>query len=67
MKKIGMTVLAASAALASFAHADALDKAWLKGTTDKAPVFYKPGETMVFTIEPQGIRGELPAGAYFFK
>ena len=41
-----------------------LDKAWLKGTTDKSPVSYKPGETMVFTIEPQGVRGEVPAGEY---
>ena len=67
MKKRILTVLAACAALASFAHADALDKAWLKGTTDKDPVCYKPGETMVFTVEPQGVRGELPAGAYFLK
>ena len=67
MKHIALTVLAACAALASFAHAEALDKAWLKGTTDKAPISYKPGETMVFTIEPQGVRGEIPAGAYFLK
>ena len=67
MKKIGITVLAACVALASFAHTNALEDAWLKGTTDKVPTSYKTGETMVFTIEPQDIKGELPAGAYFLK
>ena len=61
------TILAAFAALAVFAGAETLDNAWLKGTTDKAPISYKPGETMVFTIEPQGIKGDIPAGAYFLK
>ena len=45
MKKIGTIVLAAIAALANFTHAGALDDAWLKGTTDKSPISYKPGET----------------------
>ena len=67
MKKIGMIVLVAIATLANFARAGALDDAWLKGTTDKSPISYKPGETMVFTIEPQKIAGEIPAGAYFLK
>ena len=67
MKHIAMTVLAAFAAMAGFANPEALEKAWLKGTTDKAPVSYKPGETMVFTIEPQGVRGEIPAGAYSLR
>ena len=67
MRKTGMIVLVAFAALANFARAGALDDAWLKGTTDKSPISYKPGETMVFTIEPQKIAGEMPAGAYFLK
>ena len=63
-----MTMLfAAVAALVCFAGTEALDNAWLKGTTDKAPISYKAGETMVFTIEPQGIKGEIPAGEYFLK
>jgi cephalosporin-C deacetylase-like acetyl esterase len=41
-----------------------LDNAWLKGSTDKNPVAYKPGEEMVFTIEPQEIEGEVPDGIY---
>ena len=67
MKRFSMIVLAACAALANLTHAEALDKAWLKGTTDKVPISYKPGETMVFTVEPQGVSGEIPAGAYFLK
>ena len=55
------------AALAVVAHDGALDKAWLKGTTNKAPIYYKPGETMVFTVEPQDMDGELPEGEYFLR
>ncbi len=56
------------ATLSAFAAgADVLDNAWLKGTTDKNPLFYTPGEPMVFTIEPQGIEGEVPEGAFFLK
>ena len=62
-----MTVLAAFVAMATFANAGALDDTWLKGTTDKSPICYKPGETMAFTLEPQGVKGEVPAGAYFLK
>ena len=52
--------------LTSFAAgADVLDNAWLKGTTDKNPLFYGQGEPMVFTIEPQGIEDPVPEGAYF--
>ena len=46
------------------ASAGVLDNAWIKGTTDKNPLSYKPGEEMVFTLEPQGIEGELPEGEY---
>ena len=61
MKNIGTIVLVAIAALANFARAGALDDAWLKGTTDKSPISYKSGETMVFTIEPQKI-AVIPTG-----
>ena len=44
--------------------AGTLDNAWIKGTTDKNPLSYKPGEEMVFTLEPQGIEGDLPEGVY---
>ena len=50
---------------ASALCAGVLDNAWLKGTTDKNPLAYKPGEEMVFTIAPQGIDGAIPAGEYF--
>ena len=67
MKRRASFFLAAFAAFASLARPEPLENAWLKGTTDKSPISYKPGETMVFTIEPQGINGDIPAGAYFLK
>ena len=67
MKKLGVAVLVAFAMLANLASAGIFDDTWLKGTTDKEPVFYKPGETMVFTIEPQNVKGEIPANTYFLK
>ncbi len=44
-----------------------LDGAWIKGTTDKNPLSYKPGEEMVFTLEPMGVDGEIPEGEYFLS
>ena len=59
MKLVGAILLAHACA-----SAGVLDNAWIKGTTDKNPLSYKPGEEMVFTLEPQGIEGELPEGEY---
>ena len=70
MNKSGKTAasIVFAAALASLsALAGPLDKAWLKGTTDKNPLFYAKGEEMVFTVAPQRIEGDLPEGAYFLK
>ena len=53
-----------AAILSSAALAGPLDDAWLKGTTDKDPLSYAPGEEIVFTVEPVGIEGELPEGEY---
>ena len=53
------------AAVAAFGGV--LDNAWIKGTTDKDPITYKPGEKMVFTLAVQGLDGELPEGAYFLQ
>ena len=47
------------------AVAGLLDKAWLRGTTDKDPLTYRPGEEMVFTITPQALEGAVPPGEYF--
>ena len=62
-----MKTLVAALALgaASALAAGVLDNAWLKGTTDKNALSYKPGEEMVFTITPQGIDGAIPEGEYF--
>ena len=57
-------VIVLSLALATAAVAGPLDNAWLKGTTDKDPLSYAPGEEMVFTVEPADIEGEIPEGEY---
>ena len=67
MKQINAAMLAMFMAMTGFAGAGALERAWLKGTTDKAPIFYEAGEPMVFTIEPMGIKGEIPPGQYFLS
>ena len=51
------------AAVASFGGA--LDNAWIKGTTDRDPITYKPGEKMVFTLSFEGVVGAIPEGEYF--
>jgi cephalosporin-C deacetylase-like acetyl esterase len=42
-----------------------LDKAWIKGETDKNPLTYKTGEKMKFTLTLSGVEGELPKDTYF--
>ena len=42
------SMFVAMAATVSFAGL--LDNAWLKGTTDKDPLAYRPGEEMTFTL-----------------
>ena len=64
-KKIMMLIPAVMAAIAAFAGP--LDKVWLKGTTDKDPLTYHPGEVMVFTIAPQDIECKIPDGEYFLE
>ncbi len=48
----------------AIAVAGVLDKAWLKGTTDRDPLSYAPGEKIVFTITPEGLGGDIPEGEY---
>ena len=50
---------------AGMAFGGALDNAWIKGTTDKDPITYKPGEKMVFTLSFEGVEGAIPEGEYF--
>ena len=59
----GAVVLMAMSALSAFGGP--LDKAWLKGTTDKDPLSYAVGETITITITPQNMAGEPPPGEYF--
>ena len=58
---------ASVACAACHLHAGVLDNAWIKGTTDKDPLSYGPNEEMVFTLEPVGVEGEIPAGEYFLS
>ena len=51
--------------VAATSLAGLLDGAWLKGTTDKDPLTYRPSETMTFTLTPQGLDGAVPEGEYF--
>ncbi len=64
MKK-QMLFVALTCAVAFGVFGGVLDRAWIQGKTDKNPLFYKPGEEMVFTLTPQNIAGELVAGDYF--
>jgi len=50
-----------------FARAGLLNTAWIRGTTDKDPLSYKPGETMEITLTLMDVRGEVPSGEYFLR
>ena len=67
MRIFAKTALSAMSVASLAAFAGPLDKAWLKGTTGKNPLFYEAGETMTFTVAPQRIEGEIPEGAYFLS
>ena len=58
-----MFLLAAAFSVFSLC-AGTLDNAWIKGTTDKNPLSYKPGEEIVFILTPMGIDGEVAEGEY---
>ena len=59
-----LALFCAAATIAFPIFAGLMDNAWIKGTTDKNPLTYGPGEEMVFTLEPQGVDGEIPEGEY---
>ena len=44
--------------------AGVLDKAWIKGTTDKNPLSYRQGDEIVFTLELMEVKGDIPEGEY---
>ena len=62
-----MMMWAAAVLAAGTVFGGVLDDAWIRGTTEKDPISYKPGEKMTFTLTPQGLDGELPAGEYFLQ
>ena len=64
--KLLVAFLAVASALAANAAGE-LDDAVLHGETDKArAIDYKPGETMTFTLQLQGVKS-LPEGEYFIS
>ena len=48
----------------SISAAGVLDKAWLRGVTDKDPVSYHAGEEIVFTVTPMDLDGPIPPDTY---
>lgn len=60
-------VLLSAFACVDMSVAAVLDRAWLKGFTDKNPVSYGVGEEIVFTVTPENIDEPLPAGAFLLK
>jgi len=51
--------------VAAMAFGGVLDNAWIKGTTDRDPITYKPGEKMTFTLSLEDLDGQVSAGEYF--
>ena len=60
-----VVMVVAASALAAFGGA--LDRAWIKGTTDRDPITYKPGEKMVFTLSFEDVEGKIPEGEYVLR
>ena len=63
MKK-KMAFMATALVASACAWAGLLDKAWIKGVTDKDPIGYKVGEKIVFTLSVCGLDGDIPDGEY---
>ncbi len=61
--KIG--ILCVSMCFAGAAFCGPLDKAWIKGETDKDPLAYAPNEEMTFTLTAMDVEGTVPPGEYF--
>ncbi len=64
MKSTKLFFLAFAASAAVFAGE--LDKALLRGSTDKRAIDYAPGEEMVFTLKLDRVQ-KLPAGSWFIQ
>ncbi len=41
------------------------DSAWLSGSLGRDCPFFAPGEEMAFSIRLEGVKGDIPEGAYF--
>lgn len=58
-------LMLASMLCAGAAFGGLLDKAWIKGETDKSPISYGLNEEMTFTLTAMGLDGAIPPGEYF--
>ena len=65
MKKILFALFAFAGLSVDALWAGPLDKAWIKGETDKSPVGYKTGEKMIFSLSLMDVEGAIPADTYF--
>ena len=64
---MSLKLLCASVLCACTAFGGLLDKAWIKGETDKDPVSYRAGEEMTFTLTAMDLDGAVPPGEYFLE
>ncbi len=67
MKRRILALVAMTSLCALLSSAGVLDKAWIKGTTDKNPLAYRHGDEMVFTLELMDVEGDIPAGEYLLS
>lgn len=66
-KELAFAIMVVASLFAFRALAGILDKAWIKGTTDKNPLSYRAGEEIVFTLVPMEVDGDIPEGEYFLS
>ena len=64
VKAITLSALHLAYFIAVANAAGVLDKAWLRGVTDKDPVSYHAGEEIVFTVTPMELDGPIPPDTY---
>ena len=64
MRRTVLSLLLFSSAMV-FGHP--LDRAWVKGVTDRDPLSYGIGERMTFTLTVEDVADTLPEGEYFLR
>ncbi len=70
MLKVAMRLAMVSVCAAVFSSAAfgaLFDNAWIKGTTNKNPIGYAPGEEIVMTLDLIGFEGDFSKGGYLLR